>query len=271
VSAARRSASALLGAIALAAIASCAGHGARAAATPAAPVAWPQAYQDAIKDAQDPEPAKIATNLVAIVRTNPSLVWKDTAEGARVLMVSLVSNTSYYQGSIGRPYDTGTHDIWVTASPELQTRCWAPGFSRGSLPMRLRQVLGLTPDAAVAGFVEFWILPAQMFRPAPDNEVTDATAGLEFPAGTESWYRRWFNDLRAHQYFESQQPLNHAYPWTQLGYTYDWGDAAHHQGVSEFVVKTHSSVLVNAIIPVGDYCREGAGLPSSRSIPERRH
>ena len=60
--------------------------------------------------------------------------------------------------------------------------------------------------------------------------------------------------MRAHQYFESEKPLNRAYPWTQLGYTYDWGSANHH-GASEFDVRTESTLIVNGITSIEDYCR----------------
>ena len=219
--------------------------------------AWPQAYKDAINDALDPEPNEVVTNLVAIVRSNPTLVWKDFDDGARVLMVSLVSDPSFYRDKIGGPYETGNRDTWVTAVPELRRACAQPDFSRGDLAMRLRQLLGLTPTAPVTAFVEFWVAPARLFRPAPDNEITDTTAGLNFPANTERWYREWFNRLRARQYFDSETPLNRPYPWTQLGYTYDWGSPTLHQGMSEFVVKTQSTLIVNTITSVDDYCRAG--------------
>ena len=207
----------------------------------------------AITDAMNPTPEKIVDDLVAIVASNPRLVWRDIDGTSHVLMTTLTGNTTYYEGSIGRAYDTGTHDIWVTAVPELHDHCVRPDFARGDLAMRLRQILGLTPTAAVTAFVELWVTPAQMFRPAPDNEVTDTTAGLTMPPATEGWYRLWFNTTRAAQYFQSTVPKHDAYPWTQLGYTYDWGNPGHPQGVSEFVIKNHSTVVVRAITPVADY------------------
>ena len=208
----------------------------------------------AIADAMNPTPQEVVNNLVAIVRSNPSLVWKDIDDVPHVLMTTLTGNTSYYDGRIGQRFDTGTHDIWVTAVPELRNRCAQSDFARGNLAMRLRQILGLTPASTVKAFVDIWVAPTQMFRPAADNEVTDATAGLTMPSETEAWYRLWFNTTRATQYFQSQVPKHDAYPWTQLGYTYDWGNPGHPQGVSEFVVKQHSTVVIGAITPIAAYC-----------------
>jgi len=214
--------------------------------------AWPAAYSDAIRDALNPEPGEVVTNLIAIVPANPRLVWQQSPEGARVLVVSLVANPAFYPPP-GSPYNTGPRDVWVTAVPEMRDACTQPGFGRGDLAMRLRQVFGLTPNAELTAFVELWVLPSQLFRPAADNEITDTTAGLTMPAATEPWYRAWFNELRAKQYFQSSSPPHDAYPWTQLGYTHDWG-SANHQGQSEFVIRQQSSVMVNGITPYQTYC-----------------
>lgn len=217
---------------------------------------WPKVYQDAIKDARNPEPSEIVNNLIPIVRSNTALVWKEFHDGPRVLMVSLVGDTSFYVGKVGKSYNPGKHDIWVTAVPELRRLCSEPGFGGNDVTLRLRQLLGLTPTAKVIAFVEFWVAPTQLFRPAADNEITDTTAGVNLPEETEAWYRDWFNALRARQYFQSEKPKHNAYPWTQLGYTYDWGNPDSEQGLSEFVIKANSDVIVNAILPIDVYCDE---------------
>jgi hypothetical protein len=215
---------------------------------------WPDEYIDAIRDAINPEPEEIAHDLIRITDDYPGLYWRRFDDGDRVLMVSLVSNTSYYQDYLGRDYDTGAHNIWVSAVPELALRCQS--FASEGMNTRLRQVMGLTPDAKLAAFVEFWVPAGSLFRPTPDNEITDSTAGLNLPQDVEPWYRDWFNELRSHQYFHSSRPDNAAYPWTQLGYTYDWGPSDR-RGISEFVIKMHATVTVESITSIDDYC--GAG------------
>lgn len=219
---------------------------------------WPRAYQDAIVDAQNPEPSEVVHNLTAIRRDNPVLKWKKINNIDHVLMASLKSNGSAYENSIDKLLNTGS-DIWVTAAPVLQKMCQNPNFGRDDLDMRLRQILGLTPDSPVAVFIQFWVTPATLFRPAPDNEITDTTAGLNLPENTAPWYRKWFNDLRAGQYFQSRAPRHDAYPWTQLGYTYDWGsDAPNHQGLSEFIIKKNSDVIVDGVYDINTYCGRNA-------------
>ena len=215
---------------------------------------WPEEYSQAISDALNPEADEIPNDLVRITRDNRKLTWRQFDDGDRVLMVSLVGDTRYYQDYVGRNYDTGSHYIWVSAVPELQLRC--QNYHTDDLYLRLRQVMGLTPDTRLEAFLLFWVEPDSLFRPAPDNEITDATTGLDIPADTEDWYRKWFNELRSHQYFQSARPNNDAYPWTQLGYTYDWGPE--HRGVSEFVIRTHSSVKIESITPIEEYCKPGS-------------
>lgn len=219
---------------------------------------WPPAYTAAILDALNPEPSEVSTDLTEIVQSNPELIWMTIDGEPHVLVATLTGNTSYYSGSVGTHYDTGDYDIWVTASPLLHDLCSKPDFDRGgSLDMRLRQILGLTPTAKVTAFVEFWVKPESLFRPAPDNEITDDTAGLNLPENTESWYREWFNSLRSTQYFQSDDPAHDAYPWTQLGYTYDWGTPSNPKGLSEFVIRSNSDVVIKAIYPIDEYCSLG--------------
>ena len=46
---------------------------------------------------------------------------------------------------------------------------------------------------------------------------------------------------------------DHPYPWTGLGYTYDWGNPDSEIGLSEFVILGGSTVGVDAVIPTEEY------------------
>jgi hypothetical protein len=46
-----------------------------------------------------------------------------------------------------------------------------------------------------------------------------------------------------------------SYPWTALGYTYDWAPSAPgHVGDSEFVAPQGTPVTVRAVVPTAEYC-----------------
>ncbi len=45
------------------------------------------------------------------------------------------------------------------------------------------------------------------------------------------------------------------YPWTRLGYTYDWNPNTTDYGASEYVIKKNSKVEIVSIISTEAYCR----------------
>ena len=52
-------------------------------------------------------------------------------------------------------------------------------------------------------------------------------------------YKEWFSDRADTVYTVGNEndPSTWGWPWTRLGYTYDWGNSANHIGVSEFVLR----------------------------------
>ena len=45
------------------------------------------------------------------------------------------------------------------------------------------------------------------------------------------------------------------YPWTRLGYTYDWGDSTTHVGLSEFILEQNATVMVKSVTSTVDYLK----------------
>ncbi|HEY9747570.1 MAG TPA: hypothetical protein V6C63_02635, partial [Allocoleopsis sp.] len=73
-------------------------------------------------------------------------------------------------------------------------------------------------------------------------------------------YQEWFSAQFASRY----PTTGKSYPWTQLGYTYDWGNQADwqglephrpaHVGLSEFVIRQGSVVTVRSTQSTEAYC-----------------
>jgi hypothetical protein len=132
----------------------------------------------------------------------------------------------------------------------MQDFCKATGLSGAPLAVRLKQLLGLPAGSNKDRVVELWVTPANMFRPSPDPEINDSVAQLDFPMGTPQAHMDWINNLKASSY-----GMN-GYPWTRLGYTYDWSpDAQSEVGLSEFVVPKGSMVKVESVTPTDTYCQ----------------
>lgn len=239
-----------------------------------------QAYADAVADARDALPSEISRDLTPIAAHNPRLIWENGVVGSRVLVVTWIGDAGrYYQCNIptgcagnmvcleGGECPTYRYDSWVTVVPEIRD------FFAGAVPtpMRIAQLLGLPPEAATPGhpreykyMLELWVSPKDLFRPCPDSEISDTTCELSMPAdafrvpdlaqlvrasagpaaGTFMSYPDWFANQSRYSYTADANP----YPWTRLGYTYDWG-SGNHVGLSEFVVR--GARADGTTIPVG--------------------
>ncbi|MDI6688449.1 MAG: hypothetical protein QME06_09560 [Desulfobacterales bacterium] len=135
------------------------------------------AYSQAIKDAEVVEINEIYRNLVAIVPSNDALRWnKDTGE---VLVVTWTSWNGY-DDHVGSSMKL-SREVWVTVFPEVKAFCSEQHTTPTQLTLRLEQLLGLPPENGKTRFVEMWVDPDDLFRPAPDPEVSDHEAELDFP------------------------------------------------------------------------------------------
>lgn len=239
------------------------------------PLLWTE-YEAAVAAAKYPTQSAIYRNLAPIIEDNPDLTWKD----GKVLMVSWTS--SQYTGNL-KPGDTQslTWSSWFTAVPYLKNFCTS--YRDGDLTLRLAQRLGMPPDATNDVMVEYWVDPADMFRPCPDPEIYDSQCVVRIPLVDQGprtgpdqppWYCGSDPDQQAAD-FVTVNPAHLAwmcnnwtgsytggnpqkyYPWTALGYTYDWGGPSP-VGESEYVISGSKTepveVIVASITPAAQYC-----------------
>ena len=165
----------------------------------------------------------------------------------------------------GYPYKPGPTTlpvyVWVTQVPEVQEICQK--FS-GNLELSLNQLLGLIPGTKLINFVTMTVAEGNIIRPAtnpdpstpmPCSVPAPANCGQEFPRGVSDTYVNWFANKTLSAWVisaASQPPVG--YPWTRLGYTYNWKPGADKYGASEYVIVPGSSVTVLDIIPYKKYC-----------------
>ena len=218
-------------------------------------------YKMAVMDAKTAEPWEISRSLVSITYYGDSIAgqgnlsWSaDSAGNMRLLVVSWMSQSSTKYWPVGNPFKTSNnqaHMAWITTAPELAGFMKKNSFAdQSSLHLRIAQILGMPPDSPNDYFVEFWVYPRNLFRPAPDPEITDHEAGLYFPSNITPKHREWFLKEITNKYDTS---TTNAFPWTRLGYTYDWATPLHPVGLSEFVVDTSSLVTVKGIYSAWEY------------------
>ncbi len=202
--------------------------------------------------------AQVSHSLWRVTPDNDRLSWQD----GRVLVVTWTNYNGYdaWAGD-GQTHDVGPYAQWVTLYPEMREFCQFERLGQADIPARIEQVLGMPPGREHTRMVEMWVSPEDMFRPSPDPEISDTAAETDFffslfrdykssPLVEGQTFVDWFNNLKANSY-TGDTP----HPWTRLGYTFDWGRMNNPFGMSEFIVRDHSQVIIQAVHRTDDYCR----------------
>ncbi|WMX16626.1 MULTISPECIES: hypothetical protein [unclassified Aureispira] len=211
-------------------------------------------YQKAIEDAMYATEEKVYDKLVVIDKQNKDLVWKEINGEDYLLVVTWKQNISYYEKYLDSSfYNTGNYPIWITTAPELLNRMKKDPTT--DVNRRLVQLLGLPPNATYSYFVEFWVKPEDLFRPCPDPEITDSKCSVCFPSKIDEKHITWINQSRIDRYYPCD--LYDQYPWSQLGYTYDWNPKnTQHIGLSEFVIGKNKKIVVHKIYTTEEYLKQ---------------
>ncbi len=226
--------------------------------------------------------------------------------GTRVLVVSFMSEVDwkrYYADYINTETPLAL-SLWVTVAPELKN--FFVGKECPATKERTIQALGLHPVESgdeEKALVEMWVDPKILFRPSPDPEITDHEAELanridasiwwEYPSDQNAFltlddsvfflesawsvlgnmtFQEWYENRTVTIYNTSGDKVSSwGYPWTRLGYTYDWGNKDNHVGLSEFIIRIDPDKKSATVIPEkgivhgsaewNEYFRCGPGSP----------
>ncbi|MBI9034120.1 MAG: hypothetical protein JEZ03_06595 [Bacteroidales bacterium] len=213
-----------------------------------------QLYLESVANACLPTQAKVYDGLFSITAENNQLIRKQIDGEEYILTVSWKNTVKWY---VNDPktgfYNSGGYQIWVTAAPQLLNRVSILNMENPD--MRLKQLLGLPPNSEYGYFVEFWVKPTDLFRPCPDNEIDDYSCDLCFPEHSDSTYIQWINESRIDRYYPCD--VDDKYPWTQLGYTYDWNpENKSHVGLSEYVIDVNKDIIVHKIYTTEEYIQK---------------
>ena len=197
-------------------------------------------YQAAVADAIIADSSEICDSLWQINNGNSKLEWKTINNEKYVL----VGNFNKYPDSYS---DTSVINswglIWVFIPEQFKARLKSTTIIDNDTIMRISQLLGMPPTTTNNYIVELWVKPADLYRPAADPEIDDSTAGLYLSENANPEYTQWFNQNIYDSYFGQ---WTH-YPWTRLGYTYDWANPATEVGMSEYCIKTNSVLFVKKL------------------------
>jgi len=202
-----------------------------------------KAYQAAVDDASTPSEDKIATSLMSLKapHLDARQEWINFDDRRMILVATFLKESVLKYWQQDDLFEVQV-DCWVTIPGEWTERLGTfTGLEGEALRLRMLQMLGMPPSALNSYMVEFYADADKIFRPAYDPDPTAASSPLTYPHTVSYDYRQWFEYQKALAY-KSDPP----YPWTQLGYTYDWGSQGPlHFGLSEFVVPKGTLVKVS--------------------------
>jgi hypothetical protein len=217
--------------------------------SPSAEKSLAELYKAAIIDAMVADSSEIVNTLTPVITANSKLNWMGTPPNQYVLTLIFTKYPGSYPA--GDTVLTWWDITWVTVSPELRDWHKSNSIETDKLLLRTEQLLGLPPGSGNEWIVEAWVKPEEMIRPAYDNEINDNTTGLFFPDSVSQEYVAWFNGNIVYSYFPVKN--KNGYPWTRLGYTYDWGNIKSEVGLSEYLIKKNSRVIVKSVQKIADY------------------
>jgi hypothetical protein len=159
--------------------------------------------------------------------------------------------------------------VWVAATQEVWQRCQG---SRDPV-LRLQQLLGLPPQRSPKPgnrwhFFVFDLDARDLIRPCPGGVESympekprcrlssDLDPQLD-PELTQFLLQQWWLSHRAT--IEHGRDPELGYPWTGMGWTYDWDPASKdHRGVAEFVVRRSAAISHVRSVSPASFCEASA-------------
>ncbi|MEN3331632.1 MAG: hypothetical protein V7641_997 [Blastocatellia bacterium] len=181
-------------------------------------------------------------------------------EAGRVQVVTFTS----YAYKVGPYHVPAGRFIWVTPDGEVQGICRQFNLQGAQLTLRLAQLIGLPPNTQNTSMVVFSVPVDRIFRPTPDpNPMTIypcaasemSQCGNQLPANVPAEFKTFFINQALSAYRIGQTEQENGYPWTHLGYTYNWTPyAASKYGASEYVITPDTEVMVISRTPSDQYC-----------------
>jgi len=215
--------------------------------TAAEPSEYLLANENAQANASNPT-GWVQQDLITITAPGDGNTWRLT--DSKVL-VRAFTNPQYYNLTTKKFQNLYPGALWVTTGNELPAwyRDAANGVEAGNVSLKTAQLLGL-PTSSLAHYnavVELWVDPDKLMRATRDPNIMAQPASLstdDFPVKPDylsdedyNKFKDWYTNNIAASYNDPDP--NKQYPWTQLGYTYNWGGDQDSlegiAGLSEFV------------------------------------
>lgn len=170
--------------------------------------------------------------LIEITKDSPLCSWDDQG---RVLMLTYHRFPGSYIA--GEDYTLIYGEVWTFTDREIIQ--WYQEYQKyqennggvNDWALRFKQLIGLPPEREYTHFSALWVNPGDIIRPGYAWRLSDTMSAKTFAEDPGEDYKAWFDNNIIWSYFES------AFPWTRLGYTYDWAAGGGKYGLSEFLIR----------------------------------
>lgn len=191
-------------------------------------------YAEAVKDAKIADENEIEF-LVTLTENSDMVTWN--ADRTKVLLLSWHEYPESYKA--GESFTCTYGEIWTFTDKEILS--WYNDNAKGvtDWELRLEQLIGLPESSEYTHVSAFWVDIDEVIRPAYQLDVTQQMSADLLDGSALSGHKPWFDDNAEYSYSEETP-----YPWTRLGYTYDWADNGKEYGLSEFLILTDSVIEV---------------------------
>lgn len=215
-----------------------------------------QLYANSIADAMIAEESERIDTLWPLSKANDRLQWKTVNGKEYVLMATFMRFPSSYPE--GDSITTTWGDAWLFI-PEQMKRRIGGSFKAGSdTLLRICQLLGLPPVNSHTNthIAEIWVPIDSLQRPAGNPDISTTSASEVLISTVPPSYSNWFNNYIIYAYYHTlTSATDFHYPWTRLGYTYDWAPGSREVGLSEYVLRAKTGCWVNKTRSAGNYFR----------------
>lgn len=191
--------------------------------------------------------------LITIDSTSDKVTWN--LDKNRVLMIAAHSTPELYEADRSLTVES---EIRVFSDKEFLQ--WYKTNRKGvrNWPLRLRQLLGLPREENLTHFTAFWVETKDLVRPAYVSDITSTEMKCRFDETEDEsqldaagmWLRNWFDTK-----WDASYKSKVTYPWTRLGYTYDWGSKGDRYGLSEFLIMNEAKVTIQSTRDVKSFVK----------------
>ncbi|MGN0341243.1 MAG: hypothetical protein ACI4DO_00455 [Roseburia sp.] len=189
-------------------------------------------YEQSVEDAVFADEDEIM-DLVSLTREDDRVTWDDQG---RVLLLTFHSYPDSYPEGEAVTLEWG--EVWTFTEKEMASRFAEEMKEDKDYDLALKHLLGLPQEKECTTVTAFWVDPEDVIRPAYQMDATDGSMTVTLSDDVDEEYKAWFDENILDSYFYGD------YPWTRLGYTYNWGGHGTEYGVTEFLVKSGSQVEV---------------------------